>query len=438
MPLMFTFTRSFGCGRTLLLGLLIALLATQGIGAWQLPCPPPVGCIPVDPSCQNIVQLYFDFDGQQCGGCQICMPAAPPPILPAQLSTTWSQQTDGDWLFTLDVTDAFDLRSFSLDLVYDSPLIPGIPQDGGFLDTAGLATFSPGVDDGAGTITGISGLVDPSVPVGAIGDGTLFTLDFSLPPPLDNVPTPSVQNLALEYTGGSPAAFVLNAPEPAPAFTGCFGVALLAVLFWRRKSRALLAIRKCLPVKAMIVFAAVLVSASPGRAGVIVNTGSVGPIRTFAAGDGWGQGVVASDPISVADFGFDFNMPNGGNVKYLIFDIDAQTVLFSQTLAVAASSSPAYVFSGPVDMTVVGARIIFALIGDSEVDLLFPQPASLAPLSGAGSNEYTNFADPTLDPGHHIGTPGLEIDGPDAETPEPGSIALVVLGLAYVAARRRA
>lgn len=160
---------------------------------------------------------------------------------------------------------------------------------------------------------------------------------------------------------------------------------------------------------------------------------------------GPGQGIAVSNNITVTDFAFYANMPNGGDAKFMIWDGTNSSLLFSQTVSsIAASNTQSWIDSGPMSFSLTGGnRYYFGLIADSAIDIGFVFPPITYSSNGLtalqnGNSNYANFAAPTAYQDLASAEIGLQISA----VPLPGAAsmfgaALLGLGLLGVKSRKR-
>jgi hypothetical protein len=135
-------------------------------------------------------------------------------------------------------------------------------------------------------------------------------------------------------------------------------------------------------------------------------------------------------------------MPNGGDIKYMIWDSTDTTLLFSETQAVSASASTSYVLSTLFSFTLnAGSTYYFGVIGDNNlnVDYIFPATSvtqnGLTSLS-SGNTNYSNFASPAPGSGGST-TVTLQLYGTQGAVPEPSAFLPVAAGLGLFLLRKR-
>jgi hypothetical protein len=166
--------------------------------------------------------------------------------------------------------------------------------------------------------------------------------------------------------------------------------------------------------------------------------------------DGPGQGVSVSQNTTITSFSFFADMPNGGDLKFMIWDSTNSNMLLSQVVSVGASNSLGWISSGALSFNLLaGDTYYFGIIGDNNLDVgfIFPTVAyssnGLTALSNGNSN-YDNFSNPVVQSQLASAEIALRIDGVTSAVPEPSTWAMMLLGFAgvgYVSfrqARRRA
>lgn len=163
-------------------------------------------------------------------------------------------------------------------------------------------------------------------------------------------------------------------------------------------------------------------------------------------GDGPGQGVTAGSNTTITSMAMFLDMPNGGDIKYMIWGNGNSTLLFSQTMTVSASGTQSWVKSNPFSFTMAaGQEYWFGVIADNSIDVgyIFPTisySANGLTADSSGNSNYTDFANPAF-AGYAGAEIGLQLYTGSAPPPipEPGSLLLFgsgVIALAGVARRK--
>ncbi len=178
-------------------------------------------------------------------------------------------------------------------------------------------------------------------------------------------------------------------------------------------------------------------------AGVVFDTGASTDITHRSANFGPGQGVAVSSATTIDGFAMELAMPNGGNVKFTIWDDTNANLLYSEIDAISASGLLTYVSTtglGGGFALMAGHTYYFGAISDAGMDvgyMVSPLPVSengMTSIDGANVN-YAGFETPALaSPGHaNIALRLSEYVG----VPEPAAMALLGVGLFGLGAARR-
>jgi PEP-CTERM motif len=185
-------------------------------------------------------------------------------------------------------------------------------------------------------------------------------------------------------------------------------------------------------------FAATMAAASvPAHAGVIFDLSPTNGVSPRPSDDGLGQGVSVSTTTTISGFSFFANLPDGGDGKLMIWEPTSdgdQTLLFSQTLSIAASDTASWVSTtGDIDFTLAGgSTYYFGFIGDNFIDVGFLSPIVSYSANGlsaveTGNSNYNTFDAPTY-AGPGGAEVGLQISALTA--PEPSTWVMMGLGFA--------
>lgn len=178
----------------------------------------------------------------------------------------------------------------------------------------------------------------------------------------------------------------------------------------------------------------------------LLDTG-LGNSTTFRGpNSGPGQGVLVSTATTLTNIGFYLGSPNGGNVKFLIFDGTNTSLLFFTALTLRPQSDGILTVSNPFTFALnAGSTYNFGVISDQALDVSYffpPSTSSANGLSVVGVNtNYANYSAPTPagGGGASIALALYGTQGAVTTTPEPASIALLATGLVGVfgAVRRK-
>lgn len=178
----------------------------------------------------------------------------------------------------------------------------------------------------------------------------------------------------------------------------------------------------------------------PAKATLILDTGP-GTFTTMRASDsGPGQGVAANQNVTITQMAMDLNLPNGGDIKYMIWDVTNTTLLYSQILTIAPSSTPTFVLSNPFSFNLsAGQTYYFGVIADNNLTVSAFFPAETLSENGLTlvnpNSNYANFSSPTFS---SFGAASITLQlysGTTTVTPEPASCALLAGALGILALR---
>jgi hypothetical protein len=197
---------------------------------------------------------------------------------------------------------------------------------------------------------------------------------------------------------------------------------------------------RCLRI--CLLTAALIGVATGVKGSLLFDSGTSNGTTGVGSNAGPGTGVSVSTTTTLTQMAMSLAMPNGGDIKYMIWDSTDTTLLFSVTQAVSASASTSYVLSTAFSFTLnAGSTYFFGEIGDNNltVDYIFPATSvtqnGLTSLS-TGNTNYTNFASPTPISGGSTTLP-LRLYGTQLATPEPSAFLPVAAGLGLFLLRKR-
>jgi hypothetical protein len=126
----------------------------------------------------------------------------------------------------------------------------------------------------------------------------------------------------------------------------------------------------------VVLVGAILCTASNAKSETIFDLSSTTAFTNRSANSGVGQSVAVSTTTTITDMGFYLNLPNGGDVKFMIWDSSDSNLLFSSVLSgVSASGSQSWVYSDPFSFTLnAGQTYWFGVIADNNADIGFIAP----------------------------------------------------------------
>lgn len=180
-----------------------------------------------------------------------------------------------------------------------------------------------------------------------------------------------------------------------------------------------------------------LLCSSPALASTLLDMGPPNN-TTYRSTDGPGQLVNVSTNTTLTNIGFYSASPNGGDLKYMIWDGTNSTLLFSIVGAGPVTSTPTLTFSPDfVFNLLAGSSYYFGIISDAAANYGYTYPpitVSQNGLTATGVNSnYENYASPTFegDAGASINLVLLGSQSGGA-VPEPATWMMLILGFGAV------
>lgn len=202
-----------------------------------------------------------------------------------------------------------------------------------------------------------------------------------------------------------------------------------------------------MPVRRLVTAAVVVAFSAATASAQLLTTGVGSYVDSSAATQGLGQGVTVSTATTLTRFGFYLGTPNAAtNVKYLIWDGTSNSLVYSQVRAVtAATADNSLLLSNPFSYALLAGRTYyFGVVADNALDvsysLVSPLPITQSGLSITDPNIlFDGYTTPTTDLSTAGAQIAMQLYGTQAAStvPEPGPLALVVVGLAGLGAGAR-
>jgi hypothetical protein len=191
-------------------------------------------------------------------------------------------------------------------------------------------------------------------------------------------------------------------------------------------------------MKCVLAGAALAMSAtsSPLLASTLLDTGAPNGTSTRTADSGPGQLINVATNTTLTSIGFYSATPNGGNVKYMIWDGTNSTLLFSIVGTTVTGSTPTLTFSQDFTFNLLaGSSYYVGIISDSALNVGFTFPeitVSQNGLTATGDNSnYVSFASPGLF-GTGGGSINLVLRGTQGAVPEPATWAMMMIGFGAI------
>ncbi len=203
-----------------------------------------------------------------------------------------------------------------------------------------------------------------------------------------------------------------------------------------------------------ILAAGTMVSLSlmPGRAraDLLLDTGTLtmGNSSRDPGDIGFGQGVFVTTTTELTQMAMFLSVPNGGTLKYLIWDGSNTNLLASDIVSVSESTAPEWILSDPLSLTLdSGSTYYFGAIQDDTTQIFAPfflqstgmTQNGLTTLTSGNSN-YADFITPIFTAFGGASFP-LELFGTQETTgtpvPEPSALMFLACGSIAIAWRSR-
>jgi hypothetical protein len=193
----------------------------------------------------------------------------------------------------------------------------------------------------------------------------------------------------------------------------------------------------------LFVLAVLCVATAAFADNIIFDLSPATNFTSRSAGSGTGQGVSVGTTTTINSMGFDLDLPNGGDLKFFIYDETNTNLLFLNTLSnVAPIQNPTWVYSPEFNFTLqAGQTYYFCIISDASADYgyIFPpinySNNGLTALTSGNSN-YTGYGVPVF-AGNGAAEIALRLG--QTSVPEPGTFVMLgtgALGLAGLLRRK--
>jgi hypothetical protein len=184
--------------------------------------------------------------------------------------------------------------------------------------------------------------------------------------------------------------------------------------------------------------------ADASASSILLDTGTGNGATVLAADIGIAQRIDVATATQLTAFGFYFNMPLGGDAKFMIWDGTNTALLYSDVVTVSPSgtlSLMVHTLAAPFALN-AGSSYYFGVIGDAgwRLEFIFPTISLTTnglTLSNVGDSNYQNFSSPFL-LRNAFADVSLQLQGTQdvSPVPEPASLTFLGLGLAGMATRR--
>jgi hypothetical protein len=213
--------------------------------------------------------------------------------------------------------------------------------------------------------------------------------------------------------------------------------------------------KKAMRVRSLSILAAgtmVALILMPGRAraDLLLDTGTLtmGNSGRDPGDIGFGQGVFVTTTTELTQMAMFLSVPNGGTLKYLIWDGSNTNLLASDIVSVSASITPEWILSDPLPLTLdSGSTYYFGAIQDDTTQIFAPfflqssgmTQHGLTTLTSGNSN-YVDFITPIFTAFGAASFP-LQLFGTQETSgtpvPEPSALMFLACSSTAIAWRRR-
>jgi hypothetical protein len=214
--------------------------------------------------------------------------------------------------------------------------------------------------------------------------------------------------------------------------------------------------RKAMRLRSLSILAAgtmVALSLMPGRAraDLLLDTGTLtmGNSSRDPGDIGFGQGVFVTTTTELTQMAMFLEVPNGGTLKYLIWDGSNTNLLASDIVSVSPSTAPEWILSDPLSLTLnSGSTYYFGAIQDDKTKIVAPfflQSTSMAQNGlttlTSGNSNYADFITPIFTTFGSGASFPLQLFGTQetggTPVPEPSVLMFLACGSIAIAWRRR-
>ncbi len=193
-------------------------------------------------------------------------------------------------------------------------------------------------------------------------------------------------------------------------------------------------------IGAVVATLAALVLPIQGNAAPLFETGLGTGSSSRDVNDSIMTRIIVDAPVALTGIAVEMDLLTAGNIKFVIFDSTSGSLLFDSGSSAYADDGMAFKLSDPLAFTLnPGTTYALGAMVDvtSIQSYIVPGGTTQGSITSLGGNQNaTGFALPVL----HLalnGTDGvIQLYG-TVDTPEPASAALMLAGIALIAARRR-